>query len=64
MALLASSEEKDRKFAVDKILKIRGDDENGDKSVRPRKMPPVNFDSTKLMTLDHNLEKKTSMSQV
>ena len=51
LSLLASSESKDRKFAVDQILKARGKSEFGDISVRPRKTPKLNLSATTLTKL-------------
>ena len=51
VTLLASKEKEDRKFAVEKIMKIRGENEFGDMSVRPRKTPRLNLNSTKLQSL-------------
>ena len=51
LALLASPDKEDRSFAVDKILTIRGRNEYGDESVRPRRTPAVNFESTCLRTM-------------
>lgn len=41
--LLASQDEENRRFAVKKILEIRGDSEFGDTSPRPFKVPPLNW---------------------
>ena len=50
--LLCSEDEEERRFAVKKISELRGEgDENtqvGDKSVRYRKTPVINFESKKL----------------
>ena len=51
LSLLASSESKDRKFAIDLILKARGKSELGDMSVRPRKTPKLNLSATTLTKL-------------
>ena len=51
VSLLASSDAKDRKFAVDHILKLRGKAEYGDMSVRPRKTPKLNMSATTLTKL-------------
>ena len=51
LCLLASQDEEDRVFAVDTILKIRGESEYGDKSVRPHKTPRLNFDCDSVRSL-------------
>ena len=51
ISLLASSDPKDRKFAVDQILKLRGKSEYGDMGVRPRKTPKLNMSATTLTKL-------------
>lgn len=51
LSLLASEEKEDRKFGVEKILKIRGKSELGDMSVRPRKTPRLNLNSTSLQSI-------------
>ena len=48
VSLLASRDPKDRKFAVDQILKKRGKSELGDMSVRPRITPKLNILATTL----------------
>ena len=50
-SLLSSNESDDRSFAVRKILEIRGENENGDSSVRPRQTPEINLDATTLIDL-------------
>ena len=52
LPLLGSHNAKDRKFAVEMILKIRGNTEFGDLTVRDRKMPKLNLQAT---THDHNM---------
>ena len=49
--MLSSEDKEDRKFAVSIILKIRGNKELGDMSVRPRKTPKLNLNATTLKTL-------------
>ena len=51
LSLLASKDQEDRKFAVDQILKKRGDQEFGDMSVRKRTNPKINMDATNLRDL-------------
>ena len=51
LSLLASSDGKDRQFAVTQILKLRGGQEFGDNSVRPRITPKLNLSATSLTTL-------------
>ena len=51
LTLVCSSAKEDRKFAVEKILEKRGDNEFGDTNVRPRKTPSINIESTSLTTL-------------
>ena len=41
----------ERRFGVQKILEVRGDNEIGDMSVRTRKTPSVNKDATTIMNL-------------
>ena len=51
LTLLSSSKFEDRKFAVDQILKLRGKNEYGDTSVRPRVTPKMNLSATSLIKL-------------
>lgn len=51
LSLVASSKEDDRKFAVMQILKLRGNNEYGDTSVRPRIHPKMNLSATSLQNL-------------
>ena len=51
LSLLASSDDKERGFAVDKILQCRGDSEYGDNSVKLRSIPTLNFTTTTLTDL-------------
>ena len=51
LSLLASEDPGDRKFAVNQILKLRGKDEFGDRSVRPRITPKLNLAATTLQKL-------------
>ena len=51
LSLLGSTDADDRKFAVDMILKIRGKNELGDTSVRPRLMPKLNLKGTTLKNM-------------
>ena len=49
ISLLASSSNENRTFTVYMILKVRGDSEQGDASVRNRKKPTLNFDAVTLL---------------
>ena len=51
LSLLTSSKSSDRKFAVNQILRLRGKNEFGDTSVRPRVTPKLNMSATSLMKL-------------
>ena len=51
LSLLASSIPSDRKFAVDKILKIPGNNEFGDSRLRQRLTPKINLDAEYLPDL-------------
>ena len=51
LSLLASSVQSDRQFAVNQILKLRGNNEYGDSSVRPRVTPKLNLSATSLTRL-------------
>jgi hypothetical protein len=51
LSLLASPKVSDRQFAVKQILKLRGVQEYGDNSVRPRKTSKLNISTTSLTTL-------------
>ena len=51
ISLLASSLNEIRTFAVNIILKVRGDSEQSDASVRNRKKPTLNFDAVTLHEL-------------
>ena len=51
LSLLGSEKAEDRKFAVQMILKIRGESELGDLSVRPRLMPQLNLKATTLQNM-------------
>lgn len=51
LSLLGSPTVADRKFAVDIIRKIRGNNELGDNSVRARKMPKLNLKATSLRNM-------------
>ena len=46
--LLASDDEEQRRFAVKKILAIRGDSQFGDASNRPHKVPILNWSANKV----------------
>ena len=46
LTLLASESENDRALGVELVLKIRGDDEYGDVSVRKHKTPSLNLEAT------------------
>ena len=50
-SLLASSDTKDRNFAVDQIMKVRGVNEYEDMSVCPRITPKINLSATSLIKL-------------
>ena len=49
--LLCSSESEDRKFAIETILNLRGEESFGDTSLRVRKNPTLNIDAKKLVEL-------------
>ena len=49
--LLASADRDDRIFAVDQIMKLRGVDDYGDMSVRPRVTPKINLSAQSLIKL-------------
>ena len=49
--MLSSEDNEDIKYAVSIILKIRGNKELGDMSVRPRKTPKLNLNATTIKTL-------------
>ena len=51
LSLLASEVENERVFAVDKILKLRGPFEYGNKCIRDRVTPQLNFKATSLSNL-------------
>ena len=51
LSLLASEESQEREFAVDKILEARGEEEYGDRSVRVRTTPKLNFSAESLTDL-------------
>ena len=51
LSLLCSSDAGNRKFAVSKILQLRGEDQFGDKSVRSFHVPAVNWEATSLLDL-------------
>ena len=51
VSLQASLDPKDREFAVNQILKLRGGEENGDNTVRPRVTPKLNLSATTLTKL-------------
>ena len=51
LSLLASSTPSDRQFAISQILKLRGDKEFGDNSLRPRITPKLNLSATSLINL-------------
>ena len=51
LSLLASNVQADRKFAVNTILRLRGDSDYGDSSVRPRVTPKINLSATSLTNL-------------
>ena len=51
LSLLASASTDDRKFAVDKILQLRGDNDMGDSSARPRRIPKLIFSAETLQDL-------------
>ena len=50
-SLLCSDDQEDRKFAVNKILEVRGGQEEGDMSVRIRRNPTINLADSKLIEL-------------
>ena len=49
--MISSEDETERRFAIKKILEIRGDQEVGDSDVRPRKNPDLNMSATSLTDL-------------
>ena len=51
LSLLVSHDRIEREFAVDKILKVRGEEEYGDDSVRARVTPKLNFNAQTLTEL-------------
>jgi hypothetical protein len=51
VSLLTSSNKNERKFGVDKVLQIRGNNELGDTAVRKRISPKINLDATILQEL-------------
>ena len=51
VSLTASTDETDRRFAVDQILKLRGDSDLGDTRKRDRRTPFLNMDATNLIGL-------------
>ena len=51
LSLLSSNDLSDRKFAVEQILKLRGSNEFGNTSVRPRVTPKLNLSATSLTKL-------------
>ena len=51
LSLLASPTLTDRQFAIGQIMKLRGNREFGDNSVRPRKTPKLNLSATTLPNL-------------
>lgn len=51
LSLLSSSDSKDRKFAVNQILRLRGESEYGDINIRPRVTPKPNLSATSLTNL-------------
>ena len=50
-SLLSSKDPEDRSFALGKIAELRGDNAFGDRSVRPRRIPKLNFSAEKLQDL-------------
>ncbi|KAF0297732.1 hypothetical protein FJT64_004840 [Amphibalanus amphitrite] len=51
LSLLASEHREDREFAIDQIVRLRGDSEFGDVSVRPRITPKLNPSASSLTNL-------------
>ena len=51
LSLLASPTSSDRQFAISQILKLRGESEFGDNSLRPRVTPKLNLSATSLISL-------------
>ena len=49
--LLCSSESEDRKFAIETICNLRGEESSGDTSLRIRKNPTLNINATSLVQL-------------
>ena len=51
LTLVSSPDIDERKFGVSKILEMRGEQDLGDSSVRPRKTPALNIDADSLLNL-------------
>lgn len=51
LTLLASDCQADRKFAVDKVLEVRGGEQLGDLEPRPRRTPKINFEAQTIIDL-------------
>ena len=51
LSLLCSTSKEEREFAVNQILKLRGEAEFGDIAVRPRRNPQINVAATNLFEL-------------
>ena len=51
LACLASDDEEERRFAVKKVLELRGDNDSGDLSVRSFRVPEINWNVTSLRDL-------------
>ena len=48
---MSSEDRKGRVFAIDRVMEIRAGSEKGDESVRPRKTPNINLETTTLRGL-------------
>ena len=51
LTLAGSSDQTERQFAVEIILKLRGGEDKGDTKVRPRRTPFLNFEATNLIEI-------------
>ena len=51
LTLAGSSDQLERQFAVEIILKLRGGEDKGDTKIRPRRTPFLNFEATKLVDI-------------
>ena len=51
LTMLSNKDREEREFAVDRVMEIRAGSEKGDESVRPRKTPNINLETTTLRGL-------------